>query len=59
MLYNSTNQIVLVSFKNIHIWPKNGVPIFGHTCFGHNSAEFFVGAQETFFYRLVINNDSL
>ena len=37
--------MVLVSFKNIHIWPSYGqktvcMPIFGHTFFGHHSAIF-------------------
>ena len=35
--------MMLVSLKNIHIWPSNGqkmarMPMFGHTFFGHNSA---------------------
>ena len=41
------------------------MPIFGHTYFDHNSAIFgqiglkiFMGTQETFIYRLLIENQS-
>ena len=37
--------MMLVSFKNIHIWPSYGqvmarMPIVGHKFFGYNSAIF-------------------
>ena len=59
---------MLVSFKNILIWPSCGqnmahMPIFGHLFFGHNSAIFWLiglkismGTQETIIYRLVVRN---
>ena len=65
-LITGTNQIKLVSFKNIYIWLRNGqkmarMPIFGHTFFGHNSAIFGpiglkigMRTQETVIYRLVV-----
>ena len=43
------------------VMAKNGVTIFGHSFLGHNSVsfrsiglKFFMGAQETNIYRLVI-----
>ena len=50
MLFNGTNQMMLVSYKNNNIWPGYGqnmarMPIFGHT---------FLGTQETITYRLVL-----
>ena len=60
--------MVLVSFKNIYIWPSYGqkmarMPIFGLSFFGHNSAisgpiglKVFKGVQETIIYRLVMRN---
>ena len=60
--------MALISFENIDIWPSYGqtivcLPIFEHTYFGHNSAisgppglKFFMGVQETIFYRLVMRN---
>ena len=60
--------MVLVSFKNIHIWLSYGqkvmrMPIFGHTFFGHNSAisgpsgpKFFMGVKNIIIYRLVMRN---
>ena len=65
MQLDGTNQMVLASFYNLYIWPSYGqtmahMPIFGHTCFGHNSAIFgpiglklFMGAQETIICRLI------
>ena len=55
---------------NIYIWPSYcekmaRVPIFGHAFFGHHSAifgliglTFFMGAQETIIYRLMMRNTS-
>ena len=67
---NGTNQMVLVSFKNIHIWPSYGqkmacMTIFGYTFFGHNSAifwpiglKFCIETPETIINRLVAINPS-
>ena len=61
--------MVLVSFKNIDIWPSYGqkmarMSIFGHAFFCHNSAisgpvglKFFMGVQETIIYRMVNGNE--
>ena len=45
MIFTGTNQITLVSFKNIDIWLSYGpnkahMPIFLQTIFGYNSAIF-------------------
>ena len=56
--------MVLVSFKNIDFWPKNGAHahIWAYAFF-HNSAisgpiglKFFMGVQDTIIYRLVMRN---
>ena len=70
MNFNGKNQMALVSFKNIHIWPSYSqkmtrIPIFGNTFLGHNPAisgsigmKFFMGTQETIIYRLLVRNPS-
>ena len=71
MQFTGTNQVTLVSFTYVDIWPGDGtnkacMPIFGHTYFGHyNSANlgpigltFFMGTQETIICRLVMSNPS-
>ena len=64
---SGTNQIKLVSFKNIDIWPSYGpnkprLPIFGHTYFDHDSGIFgpigLINYMGTIIYRLVIKNIS-
>ena len=56
--------------KNDNIWPNYGLnkvrmPIFEYSCFDHNNAifwliglKFFIGAQETIFFLLVMTNPS-
>ena len=52
--------MVLVSFKNIHIWQKMArMPIFEHTFISHNSViglKYFMGVQETIIYRSMMRN---
>ena len=61
--------MLLVSFKNIHIWPSYGQKMARMHIIGGirflailgplaNWTEFFIGAQETIIYRLVIRNPS-
>ena len=62
--------MVMVASKKNRIWPKytqkmEHIPIFEHMIFGHNSAffwpiglKYFMGAQETIIYRLVMRKST-
>ena len=52
--------MVVVSFKNIHIWPSYGQKFWACPYLGIRflpiGLKYFMGAQETIIYRLVMRN---
>ena len=50
MLFNGTNQMVLVSFKDIHILPSYGQKMKRMPIVAPIGLKFFMGAKETIIY---------
>ena len=57
--FSDTNRIMLVSFKNIHIWLNNGQKWHAYVFWLLiTRLTIFIGTLETIIYRLLVRNPS-